>query len=379
MKSLTRYLPDNLLSEADSRTMLRGCVLFSSILACLSICGCSVWKVNKKIPWVEDEQEIAVARIVPMWSDTVLYETDQPGIRGFAARVYFYPSESTEPLQVEGSLTIYAFDSENYDRHHTKPEKKFVFKADQLQQHYSKTKLGHSYSIWLPWDKVGGPTRQITLITKFRDANGSTVISDPARKLLPGISVEMDEPDRLELAPGGLSEPNAYPVSQASFTQGGNGRRKESRAALTLDLPPSFSRGLQSRGSHAQRIRSRFEAGRLKEPNSQSDRSEAGYEEARLNRQSESTHSPTTDSFPQELNFDAVQSAADQVLTEKPVAKAVNGQVQLEELPVRQRLQDRFESRKRLARNWPKESRAFLPSQNQQRRSERPYAFPPIQ
>ena len=92
-------------------------------------------------------------------------------MRGFGARIYFYEQDAQEPIKVDGTLVVYAFDATNVSQM-PKPEKKYVFTAEQFAKHYSKTSLGHSYSIWLPWDEVGGVTRQLSLVTRFEGREG---------------------------------------------------------------------------------------------------------------------------------------------------------------------------------------------------------------
>ena len=68
-----------------------------------------------------------------------------------------------------------------------KPLRKYVFTADQFASHMSKTSIGPSYSVWLPWGEVGGPQMKLSIIARFEGVDGGTTISDPTIKLLPGI------------------------------------------------------------------------------------------------------------------------------------------------------------------------------------------------
>ena len=55
-------------------------------------------------------------------------------------------------MKGRGSLVVYAFDETDRDPANMKPDRKFVFTQEQFEKHYSKSTLGHSYSVWLPWD-----------------------------------------------------------------------------------------------------------------------------------------------------------------------------------------------------------------------------------
>ena len=67
-----------------------------------------------------------------------------------------------------------------------KPDRKYVFTKDQLPSHYSKSKLGHSYSVWLPWDETGGPQKEVSLIARFTPEKGGVVVGEQTKQILPG-------------------------------------------------------------------------------------------------------------------------------------------------------------------------------------------------
>ena len=98
----------------------------------------------------------------------------------------FYNGEKPEPVKVEGTLTVYLFDETNRDPNNLKPDRKYVFTKEQLPSHYSKSKLGHSYSVWLPWDEVGGPQKEVSLIARFTPDKGGVVIGEQNKQMLPG-------------------------------------------------------------------------------------------------------------------------------------------------------------------------------------------------
>jgi hypothetical protein len=99
----------------------------------------------------------------------------------------FYGKDDKKTIKVDGKLTVYVFDAVEQDTGLAIPEKKFVFPAEHWPDHYSHSKLGHSYSIWLPWDEVGGPKRDLVLICRFEATGGAMVMGDSVRQTLPGI------------------------------------------------------------------------------------------------------------------------------------------------------------------------------------------------
>lgn len=226
------------------------CVAMQLLLLVVMASGCAQWdtKSKAKWPWQKEKNKPAeVAQIVPMWSDTVLYEAGKPGIRGFGARVYFYGEEAKKPVAVKGDIIVYAFDANDETRMPV-PEKKFVFTAEHLEKHFSKTQLGPSYSLWIPWDEVGGAPRQLSLVTRYEGADGAVVVSEPARKLLPGVPEEAREGALAKDASGKkTADGKVVPASFESETEANGEAAPTSRAALTVDLPPSFSRKLRGK------------------------------------------------------------------------------------------------------------------------------------
>ncbi len=142
--------------------------------------------------WKKEESKPLPDRILAVWTDSVLHQPNQPGVRGFGGRIYFYEKEETTPIEVDGSFAVYVFDANNDSTSDQKPLRKFVFTADQFATHMSKTSLGPSYSVWLPWEEVGGPPMRLSLISRFEGRTGGTTLSDSTIKLLPGVGTGAD-------------------------------------------------------------------------------------------------------------------------------------------------------------------------------------------
>ena len=120
--------------------------------------GCKSFDTDSKSPssWFGEKEPVyqTPARLAAIWSDAMLNHPTTP-TRGFGGRIYFYNNKN-EAVPVSGELVVYAFDDTNGISEGRRPDRKFVFKADQLTAYYSETQLGASYSIWVPWDRPGG-------------------------------------------------------------------------------------------------------------------------------------------------------------------------------------------------------------------------------
>ena len=138
----------------------------------------------------DDEPEFKDPRsMVAIWKPSTFEKPGSTSIRGFGGRFYFYDAQN-EPVKVEGLLTIYGYDDEQGDTS-GKASRKFVFDSSTFQQHYSESGIGASYSFWIPWEKVGGFEKTITLIPVFKSINGEIPESKPATLRLPGKKAEV--------------------------------------------------------------------------------------------------------------------------------------------------------------------------------------------
>jgi hypothetical protein len=150
--------------------------------------GCSQFNMSRRIPWRADTSDDPrqASKILATWTNAVSHNPSRPPQRGFGGRLMFFEAESDKPVKVEGDLVVYAFDEEGRDPSNTKPDRKFVFPAETLATLYSKSKIGHSYSVWIPWDEVGGPQTEISLIARLVPKEGAPVVGPQSKVLLPG-------------------------------------------------------------------------------------------------------------------------------------------------------------------------------------------------
>jgi hypothetical protein len=173
----------------------------SAALLMGSVVGCATLDLPDKLDMTGPSEKVQTpVRMTALWTDTVLVEA---GVVGFGGRIMFYGQGDEDPIRVAGELTVFAYDDTEHVHAESVPARKYVFRAEELAGHYSESKLGHSYSFWVPWDRVGGPQRQVSLIARFKSAKGGVVMSEMTRHLLPG------------------SQPRALPLvqSQQSPTQ----------------------------------------------------------------------------------------------------------------------------------------------------------------
>jgi hypothetical protein len=198
------------------------------ILAMVSTFGCASgpkadkegWKfsdafdLKKGMPWHKDDEPKPgmPTRLVDTWTDTVLHQKGEPSQRGFGGRIHFYDVEGGSPILVDGQLVVYGFDEQNRDPTDNRPTRRFVFPPEQLAQHMSESKIGPSYSVWLPWDAAGGEQKNISLICRFEPREGTLIVGDQSAQRLPGTMVaSKPAPEQ------NLSSLGKFGVAQAAY------------------------------------------------------------------------------------------------------------------------------------------------------------------
>jgi hypothetical protein len=224
----------------------------------------------KKTPagwsWTEEEKPVVPERILAIWTDTVLRQPNQPGVRGFGGRIFFYDKEQNDPIEVDGKLVVFVFDADDHNPENQKPLRKYVIDADDFAKHMSKTSIGPAYSVWLPWGDVKGPTKKLSIIARYEGRHGGTTLSDPTMKLLPGVEARTpksanpqggspsDKPPVLNAAHNSLPQSSQISpgVQRASYVQAPNTiapdlmrATEPNRRTETIEVPPSFQRHFQ--------------------------------------------------------------------------------------------------------------------------------------
>lgn len=141
-----------------------------------------------KMPWTKSADETPEpypnpVKLAVTWTPDTLVQTGRTPTRGFGGRLYFF-DEMSRAVPVEGTLTIHGFDESAPKE--TAKVRPFEFTPEQFTKHFGQTDLGASYSIWIPWDAVGGEKAEVSLVATFKSTSGKLVQSVPAKIGLPG-------------------------------------------------------------------------------------------------------------------------------------------------------------------------------------------------
>ena len=131
-------------------------------------------------------------RMAVIWHDATASQPGATATRGFGGRIYFY-NQYDKPIEVDGELVVYGYDDTGTDDRKSAPDKKFVFEAHELERHIGESELGTSYSVWIPWDKVGGFRKNIGLVAVFKGTRGEIVKGYHSVNVLPGKKREEED------------------------------------------------------------------------------------------------------------------------------------------------------------------------------------------
>lgn len=205
-------------------TTKRGLIIALLILTIGGGCN-TITRRAPRMPWQDKDEEDygEPAKLVAIWQDQVVVPPGGRATRGFGGRVYFYDA-AQKPVRVRGTFTVYAYnDDAEGNRLTNKPDRKYVFDECDLQDHYSMSKIGHSYSFWIPWDAVGGDQCCITLAPFFQAEQGALVTGDQGRMILMGQVKPEDALPPAEAVPQGpvVMNYDSQPVSYVPPTQQG--------------------------------------------------------------------------------------------------------------------------------------------------------------
>jgi hypothetical protein len=127
-----------------------------------------------------------VATVVAAWEPAVSNGSNPH--RGFGGRVYLYDHE--RPVKAKGTIVVYIFEEDGRQPGDEKPNEGLVFTEKMLNSKgvYQKSKIGHSYNLWVPIDTAGpdGQAKKVSLIVRYIPEKGSSVVSSQTTTHLPG-------------------------------------------------------------------------------------------------------------------------------------------------------------------------------------------------
>jgi hypothetical protein len=127
-----------------------------------------------------------VTNIMALWQPTTGTGLDGLTCRGFAGQIFFFSHQKQLPAEVNGTIRIYVFDDQGSDEDQVKPFHQFDFSPEAWKLQFCRTKLGPTYTIFVPYTRKGPHTAQCSLRIRYTPANGAPISSDMVNVALPG-------------------------------------------------------------------------------------------------------------------------------------------------------------------------------------------------
>jgi len=235
------------------RSLTRLSQVLLGVVCLASFVGCTQLDWRRPTEWfpLGEDKPQTPANVVAVWSEVLLQHPDRPPTRGFGGRLMFFGPDRDTPLRVDGSLVVYAFDEDNRDPNSGTPDRKYAFTAEQFVGHYSESELGHSYSVWIPWDQAGGPKQDVGLICRFSPTQGPAIISEQTRVALPGNSPPVTTKTAGSMSHIERVKSRTTPVRPVAYQRAlpddqpadeANGDRSGKMKTATIPISPRFGR-----------------------------------------------------------------------------------------------------------------------------------------
>ena len=166
---------------------MKNIILTTICLTAIAFTGCTTMLKAPQVDMAALKPAGPVTSVVASWHPAV--SNGENSMRGFGGRVYLY-DQDMRPAKAKGQIVVYLFDEDGRSADDAEPNEGIVFDAKMLSSRevYSKSKLGHSYNLWVPVDAAGpnGQARRISLIVRYIPEKGSSKVSTQATVDIPG-------------------------------------------------------------------------------------------------------------------------------------------------------------------------------------------------
>ena len=163
-----------------------------ALLAAFLLTGCGSLQLKSpdwNLPWSSDEPETP-DRVLAFWNTSMMHSASKDKAqRGFTGRIMFHKEGTEEPIEVDGTLIVYAYEEEGRDPSNPIPDRRLVITPEQLRssEFHRETEMGHAYDIWFEWGDADAPRKDVSLIARFTPVNGEFIVSGMAEQVLPGL------------------------------------------------------------------------------------------------------------------------------------------------------------------------------------------------
>ena len=151
-----------------------------------SLVGCSTFHVpfEKKIPKASASDP--VVQVLCLWQQAEGRDPEGYPCKGFSGQILFLSNKAATPVQCDGDVRIYLFDDQGDTEAQAKPLRQFDFDAGSWDVHLTKTSLGPTYSVFVPYVRRGVKDANCALRIRLKPKTGPVVFSELSNMPLNG-------------------------------------------------------------------------------------------------------------------------------------------------------------------------------------------------
>ena len=159
--------------------------LICSMFLC-SFVGCTTFHVpfEKKIPKASAADP--VVQVLCLWQQAEGRDPEGYPCKGFSGQILFLSNKAATPVQCDGDVRIYLFDDQGDTEAQAKPLRQFDFDSGSWDVHLTKTSLGPTYSVFVPYVRRGVKDANCALRVRLKPKSGPVVFSDLSNMPLNG-------------------------------------------------------------------------------------------------------------------------------------------------------------------------------------------------
>ena len=131
-----------------------------------------------------------VSRILCLWEPSQGTGLDDKPSRGFSGQVLFFGGREESAARISGAVRILVYDNFDASKDDPEPLHTFAFDAKAWDVHRREGSLGHSYSVFIPYNQKHKDTANCAVKVEYTSPEGHLVQSDMIEVLLPGKSAQ---------------------------------------------------------------------------------------------------------------------------------------------------------------------------------------------
>lgn len=158
------------------------------------VSGCTSAGLNFNMfaePHEKESDENFVEQVIPVWQEAEGAGLNPASVsKGFGGHIYFITHGRGLPSEVKGAVRIYIFDDLGTPEEQAKPIHQFDFPAESWKGHLAMSKLGPSYSIFVPYTRTGGRAANCALRIRYTPEKGAPVFSQMVAIAMPGTGAK---------------------------------------------------------------------------------------------------------------------------------------------------------------------------------------------